>query len=61
MEEQTRLRGWLVAKNLNINCLGKYQDLGFVYQYDDRLHKFPQDEVFLSDGERISFLDGYIL
>lgn len=60
MEEQTRLRGWLVAKNLNINCLGKYQDLGFVYQYDDRLHKFPQDEVFLSDGERISFLDGYI-
>lgn len=60
MDDKMRLRGWLAAKNLNISCLGKYKDLGFCYQYDDRLHKFPQDEVFLSDGERISFLDGYV-
>ena len=60
MGEQIRLRGWLAAKKFNINCLGEYQNLGFYYQYDDRLHKFPQDEVFIADGERISFLDGYV-
>lgn len=60
MDDKMRLRGWLAAKNVNINCLGEYQDLGVCYQYDDRLHKFPQDEVFLSDGARICFLDGYV-
>lgn len=60
MEDRMRLRGWLAAKNLNINCLGEYKDLGFYYQYDDRLHKFPLDEIFVSDGERLSFLDGYV-
>lgn len=60
MEMKTKLRGWLAASNLNISCLGEYQDLGCCYQYDQRLHKFPQDEVFLSDAEGITFLDGYV-
>ena len=60
MGEQIRLRGWRADRKSNINCLGEYRNLGHFYQYDDRLHKFPQDEVFISDGERISFLDGYV-
>lgn len=60
MDEKVRLRGWLAAKNLNIHCLGEYKDLGFFCQYDDSLHKFPQDRIFLSDGQCICFLDGYV-
>lgn len=60
MEDTMRLRGWLAAGNLNINCLGQYKDLGYCSQYDDLLNKFPLDQISLSDGEYICFLDGYV-
>lgn len=60
MKKESRLRGWLAAKNLNINCLGEYSDLGFCCQYSDALNKFPLDQISLSDREHICFLDGYV-
>ncbi|MCD7726145.1 MAG: hypothetical protein LUI12_11465 [Clostridiales bacterium] len=61
MADQKELRGWLAARNLNIDCLGRGQALGDgVAQYTNLLHKFPQDEIFLHDGKRVCFLTGYV-
>lgn len=56
-----RLRGFLAAgKNLKINCLGEYMDLGVCVHYRNLLNKFPQDQIFLSKTDQVSFLDGYV-
>jgi len=55
------LRGFLAAsKNLKITCLGKYMDLGVCVHYQNLLHKFPQDQFFVSDSRQICFLSGYV-
>lgn len=61
MEKEIALRGFLAAsQNLKITCLGEYSDLGDCVQYSNLLHKFPEDQIFLSDAERVCFLDGYV-
>lgn len=52
--------GWLAAGNLNIQCLGDYIDMGECKQFNHLLNKFPKDQVFLKEDDRITFLDGYI-
>lgn len=54
------MRGFLVVGNMNIECLGKYADMGQCKQYNHLLDKFPKDRVFLDEEEQISFLDGYV-
>ncbi len=60
-DKDWRLRGFLAAgKNLRINCLGEYMDLGVCVHYRNLLNKFPQDQIFLSNADQICFLDGYV-
>ncbi|MDE6604085.1 MAG: hypothetical protein K2K90_18445 [Lachnospiraceae bacterium] len=54
------MHGFLVAGNMNIECLGQYADMGQCRQYNRLLNKFPKDQVFLDEGGQISFLDGYV-
>lgn len=61
MDEKIEVRGWLAAKNLNIDCLGEVRDFGSCVQYNHLLDKFPQDRVLLSEGGQICFLDGYVV
>lgn len=61
MGEKIALRGWLAAsRNMKITCLGEYMDLGVCVQYRNLLNKFPQDQIFLSYADQVSFLDGYV-
>lgn len=52
--------GFLAAGNMNIECLGQYEDMGACRQYNYLLNRFPKDQVFLDEEGQISFLDGYI-
>ncbi len=54
------MHGFLAAGNINIECLGQHTDMGQCRQYNHLLNKFPKDQVFLDEGEQISFLDGYV-
>lgn len=60
MDEKIELRGWLAAGNLNIDCLGKTQDMGKCVQYSHLLDKFPNDRVFVQRDGLICFMDGYV-
>lgn len=61
MKETMELKGWLAAsRNMKITCLGEYMDLGVCVQYQNLLHKFPQDQIFLSYVDQVCFLDGYV-
>lgn len=61
MEKESELHGFLAAsQNLKITCLGEYRNLGDCVQYSHLLHKFPADQILLSDAEQICFLDGYV-
>lgn len=51
--------GWLTAGNLNIECLGEYQEMGGYVQYSNLLNKFPEDHIFLEEHDQICFFDGY--
>lgn len=52
--------GWLIARNLNIECLGEYFEMDGYSQYNNNLNKFPGDQVFFDKSSRIYFLDGYV-
>ncbi len=52
--------GWVIAKNINISCLGEYLDMDGYLQYNKLLNKFPQDQVFMDGGDKVCFLDGYV-
>ena len=54
------MHGFLTACNLNITCLGEYQSLGKINQYNNLLNKFPKDQVFFEGNDKICFLDGYV-
>lgn len=54
------VHGFLAAENMNIECLGKYTDMGQCRQYNHLLNKFPKDQVFWEEEEQITFLDGYV-
>lgn len=54
------VHGFLVARNMNIDCLGETVDLGYCKQYNHLLNAFPKDQVFLDEKTQISFLDGYV-
>ena len=54
------MHGWVAAKNLNIECLGEFQDMGSCKQFNNILNKFPKDQIFLNDNQKISFLNGYV-
>lgn len=61
MGEKEKLRGWLAAGNLNIECLGMSQSLGHcVAQYSNLLDKFPEDQIFFNQEKQICFLNGYV-
>lgn len=52
--------GWLVTNHLNIECLGECLKLSGIVQYQCLMSKFPEDQVFLTEEDQISFLDGYV-
>lgn len=52
--------GWVAVKNLNIECLGEFADMGSCKQFNNMLNKFPKDRIFLYDEQKISFLNGYV-
>lgn len=54
------MRGFLAAKNLNIECLGPCEDMGHFKQYNNLLNKFPKDQIILNEATHICFLDGYV-
>lgn len=54
------VRGFLAARNFDIECLGQHTDMGCCKQYSRLLDKFPKDKVFLEEETQISFLDGYV-
>ncbi len=54
------MRGFLAAGNMNIECLGRYADMGRCRQYNHLLNKFQNDQVFLDEDGQISFLYGYV-
>lgn len=54
------MHGFLAAKNLEIGCLGKICDMGECKQYNNLLNKFPEDQIFLEDNQKVSFLNGYV-
>ena len=54
------MHGWVAVKNLNIECLGEFQDMGSCKQFNNMLNKFPKDQIFLDDNQKVSFLTGYV-
>lgn len=52
--------GWLAAKKMDIACFGEFRDMGVCKQYNHLLNKFPDDQFFLDDNEKVSFLNGYV-
>lgn len=61
IERETEMtHGFLAAGNMNIECLGQCVDMGHCKQYNNLLSKFPKDQMFLDEDERVTFLDGYI-
>ena len=54
------MHGFLAAKDLDIECLGEFYDMGSCKQYNNLLNKFPGDNIFFEDNQHISFLNGYV-
>lgn len=54
------MHGFLAAKELDIECLGEFYDMGSCKQYNNLLNKFPGDNIFFEDNQHISFLNGYV-
>ena len=54
------MHGWLAAGNLDIACLGDFCDMGECKQFNHLLNKFPEDQIFMEDAEKVSFLNGYV-
>lgn len=52
--------GFLVAGNLNIECLGEARRLGDCSQYSHLLNKFPRDQFLTEQDGTVSFLNGYV-
>ncbi|MCM1251807.1 MAG: asparagine synthase-related protein [Clostridium sp.] len=57
---KSNIHGFLVAKGLDIECLGQCINIGCCWQYNNLLDKFPDDQIFLNEKEQVSFLDGYV-
>ena len=54
------MRGWLAAGDLDIRCLGDFCEMGTCKHFNNLLNKFPDDEIFTEDTQKVSFLNGYI-
>lgn len=54
------MHGFLIAKGVDIDCLGPYVDIKPFKQYNALLSKFPEDQIFLNTDQEVCFLDGFV-
>ena len=54
------MHGFLVAKGVDIDCLGSYTDIMPFKQYNNLLNKFPYDQIFLNTDQEVCFFDGFV-